>query len=494
MKKILFTLLFLMVCVPCFADHWVYVRTYDRTEVELLGCGRSKSGDVVDIREVKPGNEPSETAKSEWAIFQVSGLTEEDISELKEGWEGNAYRKKKLNIQGLKKGLNGNKSRKEIKDNLRDKTNLDLISYAVESVKYASVVRPIKGIDNYLVPFAFAETVSTVNKVGEDYDTLTLWEDAKDGALTTETRQEQSHLYNDQGDLTDSVLVDGSTTNATYYMKITVPAGERHNGTDNGGATITSQLSSANGSILRLSDLFSVAEWLIVILTTNSGSASDDCNGIQIRSDDCIARHNIVYTTGSHNAGTNELRGIYFYNDVGTWNGDIYRNIVYGFNHSTNDFLGIECQTAAFRTSTFNVHNNTIYNCDLGFVFTDGNTTTINCRNNVSIACDTDYTVAGDTITFTYNCSDDATAPANETGGGSTCISTGTVNDFVSTTDMHLVSAAVQINVGATIGTSPSGVDYDIDNVQVSGTWDMGADEYVATSTALSQVIMVVTE
>ena len=33
------------------------------------------------------------------------------------------------------------------------------------------------------LPSAFAETVSTINKSGEDYDTLTLWEDAKDGDL-----------------------------------------------------------------------------------------------------------------------------------------------------------------------------------------------------------------------------------------------------------------------------------------------------------------------
>jgi hypothetical protein len=62
-----------------------------------------------------------------------------------------------------------------------------------------------------------------------------------------------------------------------------------------------------------------------------------------------------------------------------------------------------------------------------------------------------------------------------------------TADEYVSTVggseDLHLKAGADCIDAGTDLGTTPTGVNYDIDNRDRDAegdTWDIGADEYVA--------------
>jgi hypothetical protein len=66
------------------------------------------------------------------------------------------------------------------------------------------------------------------------------WEDAVDGDLVAEKRREIGVCYHD-GAFTDRLVIDGSTTDATHYIKLTVAEGQRHNGIRNSGAVIDAQ-------------------------------------------------------------------------------------------------------------------------------------------------------------------------------------------------------------------------------------------------------------
>ena len=63
------------------------------------------------------------------------------------------------------------------------------------------------------------EVISTIG-AGKDYETLTAWEAAKRGNLIVRETIEIAEVY---GEIDDHVTIEGSTTNSSYYMKITLP-------------------------------------------------------------------------------------------------------------------------------------------------------------------------------------------------------------------------------------------------------------------------------
>jgi hypothetical protein len=169
-------------------DYWVYVRLEDRSGVTPSDdVGRSKAGDVVAVLPVSPQHVPSETEKKEWMIYKTSlteterkGLLEtyeEQIGTTKDGdpiIKTKAYRKNKLDVSKLgvpvKKGLIAEKIDSS-KIQTQVKTSEDFARYELKRKFYAYVQRPLKIVSNKIIGVAHAETVSTINKTGEDYNT-----------------------------------------------------------------------------------------------------------------------------------------------------------------------------------------------------------------------------------------------------------------------------------------------------------------------------------
>jgi len=141
--------------------------------------------------------------------------------------------------------------------------------------------------------------------------------------------------------------------------------------------------------------------------------------------------NNIIYTSGSQ-----EGIGIYYYNPGGT----------------------------------INIYNNTIYSCTTGISYYD-NYNGGNIKNNLCITNTTDYNLGGSSVTFTNNGSSDLTGNVGFRSMVDTDLFVDTASNY------HLKAGAAAIDVGTDLsGTFTD----DIDGVTRSGTWDIGADEYVA--------------
>jgi len=517
MKKALLGLMMILWCgvawgqekeVEKAQDYWVYVRLEDRSGVTTADdAGRSKAGDVVAVLPVTDQFIPSETEKKEWMIYKTA-LTETQVNEMLTPWietetktetvsipkevyedaaqkeaflesiravsvtsakadtksysvsavveyeKPIAYRKNKLDTSKLgievKKGLVAEKI-DSTKIETSVKTVDDLAKYELKRKFYAYVQRPAIRLANVITRKAFAETVSTINKTGEDYNTLALWEDAVDGDLVTNTSQPTAECYDDDGTLTSYVKIDGSTSNASYYMKITVPEGERHAGKFSTSVGFyTHNGNSYNNDAISINDEFVIVEWV-------QASAGNYANGIG------------MWMAGSSNASTVRNCIIKGTEEIGS------RGNVNWFNNivevpETCFFLNYPDWSA-----TLNVMNNTCISktTNKGGIVIQNPSGTINIKNNISFSNGTAaaYGKPEWADTFTNNVSNDAT-------GNITNQTTDIFTDW-DNSDYHLDSSASSV---IDAGTDLSSLfTIDIDGTTRSGTWDIGADEYVAT-------------
>lgn len=487
-KKIIFTLIFCLLTIPSYADHWVYISLIDKSGVKAEDdSGLMKQGDIIDILPVEARYAPSEKEKEKYKIIRVSGLTDEDIISMKETrqidesedalpkeqQETPVFRLKKYTLKDTSAGIEKTTITKtQLMNDVKTKTEQDFISYSIKQKYYAYVKRPIKIVGNFLVPSATAETISTINKTGEDYNTLTLWEADVDGDLVTNTTQETAEVYDDDGDLDEQVDIAGSTTNATYFMKITVPSGERHDGTASSGASIVTTLpSTAGASVIDISDTYTVVEWLVIDWTVGDRNQ----NGIELAIaggystiQNCV----IVRSSGSNQSPigiSNQATpgGLFAYN-----------NIIYGHTGTTNG-AGIYVRRLA------DVYNNTLYGNNYGFWHDNANSDTVNITNNIAVGnTATDFIFKASSVND-YNVSEDTTAD------GTNSLNTGSDSDFVSVTggseDLHIVTGAVGKDNGSDLGTTAN-VDIDgRDRNSEGDTWDMGAHEFVAAGGGLTE-------
>ena len=302
---------------------------------------------------------------------------------------------------------------------------------------------------------------------GGDYTTLAAWE-AQNLDLVTATAIENAIIDGDWTGITDSTAtsINGWTTNASYYINIYTTAAARHSGkwdSTKYRLSITGQYDTAIDNyadyvyITGLQISGSHALWARYGINSASTGASTKF-GI----DKCI----IV------NFGGTGAYGI----QVADAAGYIRNTIIYG---STNSFYyGI--YFSSVNAGTWVLNNVTVYNCsNKGIYPRYGSGHSI--ENCVSMAGTQDFNYDfGGTGSINNNVSSDATA--DDAGGIGHLINKTASNQFVSLTggseDFHVKDTAADIyNTGKDL----SGVfTDDIDGGTRSGTWDIGADEYVA--------------
>jgi len=559
MKKLLILFLFLLMASPCLgADHWVYVRLEDRSGVtQSDDAGRSKRGDVVAVLPVNNQNIPTQREKEEYMIVKVSNLAQEKIDTMLEpdlteisGPDGVDYvakatRKNKMNFENLgisvKKGASVSVVN-QVKIKMSKKTALDFISYEMKRQFYAGVYRPLKLVHNRIVGPAYAETVSTINKSGEDYNTLALWEDAVDGDLVSETRQETAEIYDDEGALSVSgTTINGSTTNATYYMKVTAPVGERHDGTlSDGSSGNGALLTRSSNAILVVSDPYTVIEWVQI---SNTGANSSDypfynSAGGTVYVNNCIIHTNRAQIRGYNNSGQQFFNTIIYRDGANTnsetlvymtnwhlaqnctiignaytgslWyakeNNGNYHNVI--FDNSASGGLAIHNETndadsesmitsdltAYFGTSIStgtSTSTTTDKLVDSGATFeSDGVAINQIVRNTTDST--TTYVTAIDSETQ-LSVDDDLFA-SGEAYEVKTSFSVVLTYESAASDNYHLASGDTEaIDTGADLGTT-SNVNIDIDGRDRDSegdTWDIGADEYVAAAGGERRIIMV---
>lgn len=297
---------------------------------------------------------------------------------------------------------------------------------------------------------------ASIGTTSRDYTTYQSWEDFVDGTLSEE---QVGECYADSA-FTGDIVIDGSITTSTNRMRLSVAAGQRHDGTESGGGVVSNP--SGSGTHVTLADPYSVVEW---IRFTGWGGGGWGSSCIEANADDCTVRYLIVHDETANNFGNGIV--------VGANNLRIYRNIVYETGTPTmND--GIADYNGS--RSGVVIANNTVYNLGrYGFRKNAGGTNGT-YQNNVSIGCATaDYFFGSAASVESYNAASDSSV----SGTGSITSQTA-ANLFTAVSgayDLHLKTGANAIDAGTNLG---SPYDADIDADAVSGTWDMGADEVAA--------------
>jgi hypothetical protein len=264
---------------------------------------------------------------------------------------------------------------------------------------------------------------------------------------------------------TTAVTVHNYTTDATRYINIYTTGSARHDGRAAGVSGRSNYRLSGNSASVNLG----TTQWITVDGLEILNNATTNAIGIKSIYGGyygVIYCNNIIHDFSSR--GTGLFVGCPYDS------GKVYNNIVYNINGEYSTGIGLEYCSGTI------VSNNTVYNCG----GSDGNESYSALKkfpvliNNIALAAGTNPafgTYTGD-INHDYNISSDTSA------AGSNSITNVSASDlFVSITpgseDLHLKSGAVAIDEGTDLsGTFTT----DIDGTTRTGTWDIGADEYVA--------------
>ena len=299
-------------------------------------------------------------------------------------------------------------------------------------------------------------------------------------------------------------IANGSTVTLNS-VKLTVASSVRHNGTAGSGAGFkyTAQSSSGGGGslaqVVDIKDADNVTlEWLEFDGTGAAGSCAihafvtDHGNFRKNNTVRNCVMHGFEIETGGSSVNMIRMTTSTSSSVSGESN-YILNNIIYGNVHST---IAGGSPSAIWANSgraanPIYVYNNTINDITArttsdsayGIKATLGSVVINNIASDVSGSTTSEcFAVAGGTWSASsdYNLSTDTTAP------GSNSVTSATLANIYEsdsgTVNLHLKSGSPAIDAGTDLGTTPSGVEIDIDgrNRDSEGdTWDIGADEYV---------------
>lgn len=300
-----------------------------------------------------------------------------------------------------------------------------------------------------------AETLKTVKSSGGDYSTLSAWEAGQQKTIAAGDT-EYAECYNFQD--TTSVVIDGWTTVATGYIKIGTPTAERHTGTrgtgyrlvvnGNHGIFIYEDFVRINGIEVRayggsydgIQNLWSVSSSAVYYV---ENCLVYDCGryGISMVEGRYNASNNIVM--GNTSDGIRIERGnitltAYCYNNTSCANGTYGINRVDGTAHSKNNYCG--GNTTADYNGTFSTKSK-------------------------SGSSDTTGTASYQSINY-----------STSAGAYFTSVTAGSQN-------LHIGASSSLKDVADDLsGDANYPITTDIDGTTRSGSWDIGADEYVSAS------------
>ena len=301
------------------------------------------------------------------------------------------------------------------------------------------------------------------------YTSIQAWEDDRQGDLVGDNRREVGVAYND-GPFDETVVIDGSTTDSSHYMYLTVAEGHRHNGIAGTGVR---NIYTGNGSPFTIVDSYTKLHWFEARWT----GTSDDYYGVDADFDgktEIDLRNLLIH----------DVPGIGIYLSSAPGTSYIVNCILYNFKDFTNR-APITIRSNSGAQGTVYILNNTIYNTDSKGISVEGGSI-VEARNNIVLGCGKNC-FDSDLGTQSHNISSDDTAFGTGTlinysatdnpdpGAGSWVI-------FESLTagneDFHLLSS--ENNDALDAGTDLSGTfidDIDGDIRPIGTGWDIGADE-----------------
>lgn len=308
----------------------------------------------------------------------------------------------------------------------------------------------------------------------EAYQSIEDWEDDLDDPdLYVSGDNAIAELYNDGGafDLGNAIFeINGGGTVGLNKITFTAADGERHDGTEDSGVEITGEGGvSGNDGFFKISTSVSMeVSWIEIDYDGRDDSGTRYCLRVNTN-----AGHEVknCLISSEHN-GASTVGGIQSIRD----GCDFLNNVVWGMDGVAFDFSSSNAENNNF-------YNNTVYNDNIAFSVNNASSPSV---NNIGLNTTGDDCFSGTFGTSSNNMDDDGTAP------GSSNQNSVTIGDqFVSTVagseDFHLKSGSDAIDQGQDIGTTPSGVEVDIDGRDrdaEADTWDIGAHEFVSAGGA----------
>lgn len=315
-----------------------------------------------------------------------------------------------------------------------------------------------------LVASPFVRTV-TVKSSGGDYTSLAAAEAGEQGDLTSLDWQLDIECYASAAGDSTQVTINGWTTDATRYIRIVCPAGERHAGTWNTGKYYMEGDIGAGGLIFILED-YTRVEYLQIRNTKASPTSDQDgsyAGALHLFYDGCIVR-------GGH-------KGIH----SAQASSSIFRNcICYGAASSglhirANPTLQDQAQNCTLIGALYGLETTAAVQYPLAKnVYAHGGTN----------AFATDSGAAGGFVTKTNCMSSDTTATNNSGSGGATNCTDSVAHDTANFTnvtggseDYRLPSGSALIDAGVDLsGTFTNSVN----GVTRAVPFDVGAAAFEA--------------
>jgi len=258
---------------------------------------------------------------------------------------------------------------------------------------------------------------------------------------------------------TTAVTIDGWTTDADHYIRIYTTETARHNGKWN-----TSKyrlVNNADSYALDVNEPYTKIEGL-QIRQTGSGVYN---HALDVRdAPHYEVSYNIIWGCNGNNA-----MGIIGHAPEGPVK--VWNNIVFDFNSSRG--ISISIDTAGQKAY---VYNNTVYNCNVG-IYSAGYQDIV-AKNNLVQDCTDGYGGSFDPDSD-YNISD---ISGDAPGSNSKTCTVSFIDE--ANDDFHLASNdTCAKDSGTDLSSDPNlAFNDDIDGETRTGTWDIGADEYVAAA------------
>ena len=326
-----------------------------------------------------------------------------------------------------------------------------------------------------------ANITKTIGTNGRDYSTISAWEADLDNTGIYAAGDDAVGVCYADSVFDETINISGGGTVGLSSIKLTAAETDRHDGTQGVGVRLV--MSTAKRVYFN-SNVDTTIEWIEFDL--NNKNYGDDAFVTFVEASfgshtlkNCLI-HNF-YSTTDKSAGATLI-------DMSTQGTSyVLNNFIYNIIRSNSvlrRIVAIICTGKV--TSTHYLYNNTIYNVSqmlgdgqaIGIFHTEGVTV---AKNNIVVNV-SDYCFSG-TITQSNNLSSDSTA----SGSGSLTAKLA-VDQFVSivsgSEDLHLKAGADAIGAGLDIGTTPTGVNIDIDGRDRDSegdVWDIGADQYVSS-------------
>ena len=487
-------------------EYWVYINPKDELEDVV---GRNQKGDIVDIISTSRGN-GQYTDSKEFLIVRVQGLTPEQIQKYLASYQETenitdtvnlASRKNFIDIKQFSKSVGVIPTVINAKNFSPVEKTATTISQYQKKAKIYALMSPLRKIVDKIIPKVYAVTTN-VRYVDADaeaggngttncilscggtaaYASLNIWEAARDDVgnlVTNDTIEEaalESNGANHTADTT-AVTIDGWTTGANNYINIYTTAAARHDGKWNTSKYRMVVTDATNGVINNAEAFVRFAGLQIEVgATTTTIRRALFYNSTQSGSVGYI-HDNVIRGsgTGRHAGISVEREGTHY----------IWNNVIYDIagDVANGDERGINVESTTNTTIIAYIYNNTIVDSEFGMVNSGGvGTETLTAVNNIVKGSGNANAYVGTFTSSDYNATD-----GTDTGDGGANSHTSHTFTFVDEAgnDFHLAST----DVGAKdLGTSDPGSGLfsdDIDGVARSGSWDIGADEYVAAGGAV---------